>query len=112
PQRREVLPQADRRHHAGQLARRPYAEQPETEPRPPVQLEVPADGADRERQLRPSDQLVALDLPAAERSVATGARGMGVRARLEAAPVLAGGERDRVDAVHEALVVGRGAVRV
>ena len=40
------------------------------------------------------------------------ARGVGVGAGLDGAPVVAGGERHGVDAVHDALVVGGGAVRV
>ena len=39
-------------------------------------------------------------------------RHVSVNARLDGAPVVSGGDQDRVDAVHDALVVGRAAIRV
>ena len=53
-----------------------------------------------------------LDPPGGERAVAAGAAGVGVRPRLDRAPVVAGGDREGVDAVHDPLVVGGRAVRV
>ena len=35
-----------------------------------------------------------------------------MRARFDGAPIIAGGDDDRVHAVHDAFVMGRGAIRI
>ena len=78
-----------------------------------VGLQRSADDADLERQLDLADQGAVVGLgPARERGVVGSAGGIGVGAGLDRPPVVAGGQGHRVDAVHDALVVGRGPVGV
>src|SRR5581483_7348372 len=64
---------------------------------------------------RSLERAVGARAPGGERAVAAVRAARGgerVRARLDAAPVVAGGDGDGVDAVHDALVVRRRAVRI
>ena len=60
----------------------------------------------------PTQLAVVLGAPDGERAVAPVGGGERVRARLDAAPVVAGRDHHRVDAVHDPLVVGGGAVGI
>ena len=88
------------------------AEQALGEARARVRVQRAADGADRHRHLEAADEVVAVGAPDRERPVAPVGGGERVRARLDAAPVVAGRDHDRVDAVHDPLVVGGGAVGI
>ena len=78
-----------------------------------VRLGRAADQTDGHWQLDRADQCAGVVLfPGGERGVVTVAAGIGVRAGFHRAPVVAGGDDDRIDAVHDALVVRGGAVRI
>ena len=78
-----------------------------------VGSERAAHGADLERDADFSDELTGTaHAPARQRPVAAVARCVGVCAGLYRAPVVAGGDRDGIDAVHDALVVCRGSVGI
>ena len=112
-QRREVLREADGRHDRREFARIRRTEQPMIDAHRRIAFERAADGADLHRHFEFADEVAALVLiPARQRRVAAGARRVRVRRGLDRAPVVAGRERDGVDAVHDAFVVRRGAVRI
>ena len=68
---------------------------------------------DRHRHLDGADQRAALVLfPARERRVAAAAASVGMGARLHRTPVIARRDDDRIDPVHDPLVVRGGPVRV
>src|SRR5699024_2310746 len=54
----------------------------------------------------PDQVTIVVLVPLCQRGVATAAGSVSVRARLDRAPVVAGGQGHGVDAVHDALVVG------
>ena len=108
----EVRREADRRRDERELVRGRDAEDLQREPRRRVHAERAAHGAERERHLELADEAVAVAAPDGERRVAAAARRERVRAGLDGAPVVAGRHHDGVDAVHDALVVRRGAVRI
>ena len=112
PQRRQVRGEPDRRHDRGQLARARDAEHAERQPHARVRVHDGAHRRDGHRQLDRADQVFLVDRPGGERAVGAAPARVGVRARLDRAPVVAGGDGERVDAVHDALVVRGGAVRV
>src|SRR5690606_18907897 len=85
----------------------------QAEARAVVNAQRAADRPEGERDLQlANERAVVAPPPRAQGLVATVARGEGVRARLDGAPVVARGDHDRVDAVHDALVVRRGAVGI
>ncbi len=113
PQRGQVLGEADADGDGRQVPGGRHAEHLQARLRRGVTAGRPADGAEGKRQgERPGEIAGIVDGPRAERSIATVARGVGVRAGLGGAPVVAGGDHDRVDPVHDALVVRGGAVGV
>src|SRR5207302_1596415 len=71
-----------------------------------------ADRPERERQLDPARQEPVGDRPLRERLVPAASTRERVRPGLECAPVLTRRNGHRVDAVHDALIVGRRAIRV
>jgi hypothetical protein len=78
-----------------------------------VDLGRAADDSHRHRHFERADEVsVRVFAPGGERGVLSVFHGVGVRARFNGAPVVAGGNDHRVHAVHDAFVVGGGAVRV
>ena len=78
-----------------------------------VNLGRPADDPDRHGHLERADQIaVRIPAPGGKAGVAPRAGGVRMRAGFDRAPVVAGGDHHRVDAVHDALVVRGGAVGV
>ena len=111
--RGEVLREADGRHDLRELRGRVDAEQAQIQRHRRIRLDRRTDDADLDRHLDAAAQVAFLvGPPVRQRRVAAAARGIGVRAGLDRAPVVAGRDRDRVDAVHDAFVVRRGAVRI
>ncbi|MEZ4367971.1 MAG: hypothetical protein R2939_17070 [Kofleriaceae bacterium] len=80
------------------------AEQPRGQPGAGVDVQRAADGADRHRHGELADEVrrgaVVVDVPGRQRAVAAVAGGEGMRPGLDRAPVLAGGDQHRVDAVR------------
>ncbi len=69
-----------------------------------------ADGADGHRQGHGAAQVaVGVHVPVGQRAVLAVAGRVGMGAGLDGPPVVAGGDAYRVDAVHDALVMGGGA---
>jgi hypothetical protein len=113
PERSEVLRQPDRPHDLGKLTGGFHTEQAEVDPRTGVRLQGSADDAHLQRDLELTAERAGLgDGPAGERRVLAGSRRIGVGTRFERPPVVAGGHGNRIDPIHDALVVGCGAVGV
>ena len=109
----EVLSQTDRRHHFGEFARRLHLGQTQVHGHRGVGLERAADDADPNGELDLAGQRTVLGLgPSRQRGVVGTARRIGVGPGFHRPPVVAGRESDGVDAVHDALVVGRRSVGV
>ncbi len=111
-ERAHVLREADRCHHHAELGRRSHVEDLAHDPNGRVHAGAATDDADRHRELDAAVETPVLAPPTGERGVAPVTGGEGVRARFDAAPVVARCDRDGVDAVHDALVVSRSAIRI
>ncbi len=112
-QRREILCEPDRRHQFRQFHGRFDARDSEPQRSRGVRGERAADGADFQRDPDLAHELpAAADAPARQRPVLPIGTRIGVRAGFDRPPVVAGRNRDRVDAVHDALVVGSRSIRV
>ena len=106
-----VLREAHGAHHRGQFRALRRAQQAVVQAHGGVGLEGTAHGADLHRHLDLAHEVaVRIGVPAGQRAVATVARGIGVGCGFDGAEVVAGGDGHGVDAVHDALVVGGGAV--
>src|SRR5947199_70246 len=111
---REVLRQPDRGDHLREFLRRLHPEEPYIRLRGRMDRGGAADQADRHRQFDCPDEIsVAVFLPRREGAVPAGLpRRISVGPGLDGPPVVPGRHDDRVDAVHDALVVGRAPERV
>src|SRR5256884_198096 len=111
---REVLRQPDRGDHLREFLRRLHPEEPDIRLRGRMDRAGAADQADRHRQFNCPDEIsVAVFLPRREGAVPPGLpRRVRVGPGLDGSPVVPGRHDDRVDAVHDALVVGRAPERV
>src|SRR6058998_679943 len=110
----EVLRQPDRGDHLREFLRRLHPEEPDIRLRGRMDRRGAADQADRHRQFNCPDEIsVAVFLPRREGAVPPGLpRRVRVGPGLDGPPVVPGRHDDRVDAVHDALVVGRAPERV
>src|SRR2546421_9279580 len=106
----EVLRQADGGDHLREFLRRLHPEEADIRLRGRMDRGGAADQADRHREFdRPDEISVAVFLPRRQGAVPTGLpRRVRVGTGLDGPPVVPGRHDDRVDAVHDALVV-RGA---
>ena len=74
---------------------------------------ITADDTDLERQDNAPYEVASFVFgPLGERCVGLTTAGVGVRRRFNGAPVIARGNGDSINAVHDAFVVGGGAVRI
>ena len=113
PKRREVLSESDRRHDLSQLRGGFHAQQAHIQRRRGIGFQGAADGAHLDRHLDAAAQVAILvGPPLGERRIALSAGRVGMRPGLDGAPVVARGDGDGVDAVHNPLVVGGRPVRV
>jgi hypothetical protein len=113
PQRSEVLCQANGNDDFRQLVRRRQPHQTQTGAGRRMDARGPADRADGHRHFEGTLQrAVCPDRPAAERSIPAGAGRIRMGSGLDGSPVVAGGDDDRVDPVHDSFVVGRRPVGI
>ena len=111
--RGEVLREPHGGHDLRELGRGLDAEQAQVQRHGRVRFDRRADDADLDRQLDAAAEIACfVGPPIGQRRVAAAARGVRVRAGFDGAPVVAGRDRDGIDAVHDALVVRRGAIRI
>ena len=109
----KVLCKPDCDHELGQFMRALRANQCQTEFGRRVVTERAADRANLERQREFADErTVAADVPSRQRSVATVRGCECMCARLKRTPIVTGRNGKRINAIHDALVVCRCAVRV
>ena len=111
-QRAQILGQPDGSHHTGELGRGFDACDLAGDLHRGMHAGHAAHRTHCHRQLQLAVQRPVGDAPFGQRRVAAVPRGKRVRPRLDRAPVLAESEQHRVDAVHDAFVVGGGAVRI
>src|SRR5207249_7749477 len=111
---REVLRHPDRGDHLREFLRRLHPEEPDIRLRGRMDRGGAADQAHRHRQFnRPDEISVAVFLPRREGAVPAGLPcRISVGPGLDGPPVVPRRNDDRVDAVHDALVVGRAPERV
>src|SRR2546422_7369642 len=111
---REVLRQPDRGDHLRKFLRRLHPEEPAIRLRGRMDRGGAADQADRHRQFDCPDEIsMAVFLPRREGAVPAGLpRRISVGSGLDGPPVVPRRNDDRVDTVHDALVVGRAPERV
>ena len=111
--RTQVLRQTDGDGDLAELLRRCDPENLQGKPRQRMRPGGTAHQADRHRQFDAADQGAdAILLPARERCVRAAAAGISMGPGLDRPPIVAGGNDHRVDAVHDPLVVGGGAIGV
>src|SRR5690554_7528028 len=111
-ERAEVLREAHRADDLGEFAGAVDAQDLVGELDGGVQLDRAAHGADLHRDFKLADQVLAVDIPDGHRAVLAVAGAIDVRAGFDRAPVVAGGDAYRADAVHHTLIMGGSAVRV
>src|SRR6059036_3804432 len=110
----EVLRQPDRGDHLREFLRRLHPEEPDIRLRGRMDRGGAADQADRHRQFDCPDEVsVGVLFPRRERPVPAGLpRRIRMGPGLDGPPVVPRRDDDRVDAVHDALVVRRATERV
>src|SRR2546426_785523 len=110
----EVLRQPDRGDHLREFLRRLHPEEPDIRLRGRMDRGGAADQADRHRQFdRPDEISVAVFLPRSEGAVPAGLpRRVRMGPGLDGPPVVPGGHDDRIDPVHDSLVVRRAPERI
>ncbi len=70
------------------------------------------DYAQNHRRFKHARQHIAIAFPTRDRAILPRLRGIGVYARFDRTPVIAGRNQNRINAVEHALVIGRGPVRI
>ena len=109
----EILRQSDRCDDGLQFGCRTVAENFFRHFRGRVEVDGSAHSSDRQRQRQTSEQIsVFRFFPGCQRTILSAARGIGMRSRRNGAPVVSGCQHDGVDAVHDAFVIGDGAIRI
>src|SRR5210317_808915 len=108
--RTEVLCKPDRRHHHRQLLSALGAKQLLENAEYGLDAGRTADRAHCHRKLDLSVKVTVRSPPAGQRFVPAVSRSVGMRAGLEATPVVAGRDAHGIDPVHDSLVVSGGAI--